>query len=240
MIMSRLSHVLVTFHKRSDHLCHLVEPRQDHLVAINKALVVISDPCLFAELNDKTLCLAEVMPGQSREEMVDSLELEATVKKIEPLGAVHIQGGAELALGEGLGWAQVGSGHSPVGEGDLDMQQDRDRMGQQNEGHTGWPVRQGAPDERITKQSPVARHEDDLEPSRPPCGSKLRSARRKKVEPGEDVEVEPGNSHNGVVSVFLVGHKDIGGLIPHEGEVVEGAVDGLEVGGRVGEQWDVL
>lgn len=60
------------------------------------------------------------------------------------------------------------------------------------------------------------------------------------MKPGQEVEVEAGDGHDGVVSVLLVGDEEVGGSVPDEGEVVEGAEDGAEVGGRCGEQRDVL
>lgn len=172
--------------------------------------------------------------------MVDGLELKPTVEEVEPLGAVDIQSRAELALGKRLGRTQVGSWHSPMGEGDLDMKQDRDGVGYKNEAHAGRPVGQSAPDQAITKERPVARHEYNLEPSCPPGGAELGGAWGEEMQPGEDVKVEASDGHDWVVGVFLVGHEDICGLVPYESEIVEGAVDRLEVGRRVGEQRDVL
>ena len=51
-----------------------------------------------------------------------SLELQAAVDEVEPCGARHVHGGAELALREGFGVAEVGGRHGPVREGDLDVQ----------------------------------------------------------------------------------------------------------------------
>lgn len=51
------------------------------------------------------------------------------------------------------------------------------------------------------------------------------------MEPGEEVEVEAGDAHDGVVGVFLEGDKDLGGLVPDVSEVVVGGVYGLEEGG---------
>jgi hypothetical protein len=42
------------------------------------------------------------------------------------------------------------------------------------------------------------------------------------VEPREEVEVEAGDAHDRVVGVALVGHEEVGGGVPDEGEVVVG------------------
>lgn len=64
MVMSRLGHVLMAFHKRLNHSSHLIKPREDDLVAVNKALVIVLDPSLLAELLHETLCLAQIVPWQ--------------------------------------------------------------------------------------------------------------------------------------------------------------------------------
>lgn len=61
------------------------------------------------------------------------------------------------------------------------------------------------------------------------------------MQPGEEVEVEAGDAHDGVVGVFLIGDEEVGGFVPGEDEaVVVGGDDGLEEFGRGGEQGDVL
>jgi hypothetical protein len=44
------------------------------------------------------------------------------------------------------------------------------------------------------------------------------------VEPGEEVEIEAGDAHDGVVGVLLEGDEDLRGLVPDVGEVVVGGV----------------
>ena len=60
------------------------------------------------------------------------------------------------------------------------------------------------------------------------------------MAPGEEVEIEAGDGHDGVVDVCLVGDEDVAGGVPDEGEVVVGADDGAEVGWRSCEEWDIL
>lgn len=235
VIMPRLGHMLMAFHEGLNHPGNLVQPRQNDLVTVNKALVIVPDSRLLTEVQNETLCFAQVVSRQPGEQVVDGLELKSSVEEIQPLGAVDIQGGAELALGKGLGRAQVRGRHSPVGEGDLDMQQDRDGVRYKDESHACRPVWQSARDELVSEKVPVARHEDDLKPSRPPRRAKLSGTGGKQMEPREDVEVEAGDSHDRIVGVLLVGDENVCSLVPYECEVIEGAVDGLEVGWRIGE-----
>ena len=53
--------------------------------------------------------------------MVDGLELQAAVEKVQPGGAVDIHGGAQHFLREGLVDPEVGGAHCEVGERDLDV-----------------------------------------------------------------------------------------------------------------------
>lgn len=180
------------------------------------------------------------MAWHAGKEVVDGLELQAAVEEVEPLGAGDIHGGAQLALGEGLGGAEVGGGHAPVGEGDLDVEEHGDAVRDENEADAGRPVGEGAPEQAVAKDGPEARHEGHLEVAGPPGGAELRGARREQVRPREEVEVEAGDAHDGVISVLLPGHEHVGGLVPNEAELVEGAVDGLEVGGASGKEGHVL
>ena len=84
-----------------------------------------------------------------------SLELQTAVQPIEPNGALHIHCGAELALGERLCGAEVGGRHAPVGEGDLDVQEHGDAVGDQDERHAYRPGGEGTPDEAVAEEEPV-------------------------------------------------------------------------------------
>ena len=56
------------------------------------------------------------------------------------------------------------------------------------------------------------------------------------MNPGEEIQVEPRNRHDGVVVVSLDRNKDIGGFIPKENKAsVVGGFDGAEEGRRGGE-----
>ena len=171
---------------------------------------------------------------------MDSLELEAAVDEVEPGGAVDVHGGAQLALGEGFGVAEVGGRHGPVGEGDLHVQRHGDDVADEHEGDADGPGGEGAPEEAVAEEDPVGEHEGDFGRARPRRGAEVHGARGEQVQPGEEVEVEAGDAHDGVVGVFLVGYEEGRGRVPGEGEVVVGGVQRVEEGRAGDEERDVL
>ena len=171
---------------------------------------------------------------------MDGLELQAAVDEIQPGRTVDIHGGAELALGEGFRLAEVGGGHGPVGEGDLDVEGERGEMAHEDKRHPEGGGGDGAVEEAVAEEIPVAAHEGDFRGAGPGGGAEVGAAGGEQVQPGEDVEVEAGEGHDGVVGVFLVGEHEGAGGVPGEGEVVVGAVEVGEEGGRGGEEGGVL
>ena len=147
-----------------------------------------------------------------------SLELQTAVQPIEPDGALHIHCGAELALGERLCGAEVGGRHAPVGEGDLDVQEHGDAVGDQDERDAYRPAGEGAPNEAIPEEEPVRQHCHDFDRTRPARGAEVGGAWRDEVAPGEEVEVEAGEGHDGVVGVLLDADCDLGDGVPDEFE----------------------
>jgi len=168
------------------------------------------------------------------------LKLQPAVQPVEPSGTVDVHCGAELALGKGLCGAEVGGRHAPVGEGDLDVQEHGDAVGYEDESYSRGPGREGEPDEAVAEEEPVGEHCEDFDWARPACGAKVGGAGGDEMAPGEEVEIEAGDGHDGVVDVCLVGDEDVAGGVPDEGEVVVGADDGAEVGWRSCEEWDIL
>ena len=110
--------------------------------------------------------------------MVYGLELQATMNKVEPGGAVHVHGCAQLTLGERFGVAEIGGRHAPVGKGDLDVQGHGNDVGHQHESDTEGPGRDAAPKEAVAKQEPVAAHAGNLDGTCPRCGAKVCAAAR--------------------------------------------------------------
>lgn len=163
-----LSHVLLALEHDVELVTHVLEPAQDLLVAVGEVEDRVRNARVVAELADHELRLAEVVSGDAGEEVVDGLELETAVDPVEPGWAVNVHGCAELALGERLALAEVNRRHPPVGEGDLHMQRHGDDVRDEDEDDTGGPVGKCAPEEAVSEQEPVARHEADLGRSNPP------------------------------------------------------------------------
>jgi hypothetical protein len=216
--------VLLALDHDSELIANILKPAQNLAVSVGEVENRVRNASVVAEIADEELHLSEVMARHSGEEMVDSLELETAVDEVEPGRAVDVHGGSELALGEGLGLAKVDGGHSPVGQGDLDVQRHGDDVRDENEGDAGGPVGESAPEEAVAEEEPVANHEGNLSRADPPSSalSKLRGLLGEHVEPREEVEVETSNAHDWVVGVALVGHEEVGGGVPDEGEVVVG------------------
>lgn len=165
---SRSSHILLTVDQDSDLIADLIHSIKHLLVSINEFQDGIGDACISAELLYHGLRFSEIMSRNAREQMMNGLELKTAVNEVQPGRAVDVHGSAELALGERLVLAQIGRGHAPVRECDLNMQRHGDDVGNQDKGDANGPCRQCAPEEDITKQEPVAGHEDYLGRTNPP------------------------------------------------------------------------
>lgn len=223
-----------------DLLRDIAQPAEDDLVAIHESVDGILDPDIVAEVTDERLHTAQVVAGHTREQVVHGLELETAVDEVQPRGAVDVHGGAQLLLGEGLGGAEVGGRHAPVGERDLHVKRHGDDVGDEDEGHAEGPGGDREPEEAVTEEVPVAGHEEDFGRARPGRGSLVGGARGDQVQPREEVEVEARNAHDGVVGVLLEPNGNLTGTVPGEVEVVVGGAEGLEEHGGVGEEGDVL
>lgn len=236
------SHILLTVDQDSDLIADLVHSIKHLLVAINEFQDGIGDARVGTELLHHGLRFSEIMSRNAREQMMNGLELKTTVNEVQPGRAVDVHGSAELALGERLVLAQIGRGHPPVRECDLNMQRHGDDVGNQDEGDANGPCRQCAPEEHVAKQEPVAGHEDYLGGTNPPgfAASKGRRRLREDMSPREKVEVETSDAHDGIISVLLVRDDNFGSLVPHKGELVVGGTEGLEEGRAGSEERDIL
>lgn len=184
--LARLDHVLVAVDHHGDLLANGVEAAEHLLVALDEAEDGVGDARVLAKLLDQLLDLAQVVARHAREEVVDDLELQAAVDKVHPGGAVDVHGGSQLALGERLLLAEVGGGHAPVGEGDLDVQRHDGDVADDDEDDADGPGGQGAPDEAVAEEEPVAAHEGDLGRADPPAAGGVEAGRlrREDVQPG--------------------------------------------------------
>ena len=228
--LPRLRHILLTFDQVPDLRAHLGQPPQHLCVAVHEPQQRVRDARLGAKLLDQRLQPAQVVSRHAREQVVHSLELQAAVDPVEPRRAVDVHGGAELALGEGLGFPEVRGRHGPVRERDLHVQRHRDDVRDEDEADTDGPCGERAPEEEVAEDIPIAGHHGDFDGADPPGGRVAEGGGLggKEVQPREEVEVEARDAHDGVVGVFLVGDEEVGGGVPDKGEVVVGGEDTAE------------
>ncbi len=66
--------------------------------------------------------------------MVDNLELQPAVEKIQPGGTIDVHCCPEHLLREGLVWSQVCCAHCEVREGELDVERCLDHVAYEEEG----------------------------------------------------------------------------------------------------------
>jgi hypothetical protein len=132
-------------------------------------------------------------------------------------------------LRERLAWPEIGGAGAPVGEGDLHVQRHGDQVaGEQEDGARG-PSGDVAPEQDVEVEEEVDADAEDFGRASPPHLALGTGARREQEAPGEDVEVEAGEGHDGVVGVFL--HCDGDGCygVPDEFEAaVVGRFHGFE------------
>jgi hypothetical protein len=238
--LARLGHVLLALDQRLDLLGNLVQAAQNDLVALDESVALVFELRLLAKLAHQNLSPAEIVPRDAREKMVDGLELQAAVEKVQPRRAIDVHGGAQLALRERLAGAEVRGGHAPVREGDLDMQDNGRHVREDDEGDADGPRRQVQPNEAVAEKIPVAAHEGNLQRTGPPGSAQLSRPRAHQVQPRQHVEVEPGKGHDRVVCVLLDRDHEVGGAVPGEGEVVERGEDGFHIRRGGGEERRVL
>jgi hypothetical protein len=109
-----------------DNVANFLQPCNNMFVAIHEAQATVLDTCGLCKILYKLLTPSKVVARHSWEQMVHSLELQATVEPVKPLWAVDVHGCAELVLGERLGGPEVRRWHTPMREGDLDVENDCD------------------------------------------------------------------------------------------------------------------
>lgn len=199
-------------------LSNLLQSAQHHAIARREAMDHVLDLCLGAELPHKLLQLAQIVARDAREEVVHGLELQAAVDEVEPLRAGDVHGRAELALREGLAGPEVGGAVAPVREGDLYVQGHSDQVAGEEEDGARGPGGDVAPEQDVEIEEEVDADADDFGGARPPHGALVAGARGDQEAPGEDVEVEAGDGHDGVVGVFLDGDGDGSDGVPEEFE----------------------
>lgn len=105
--LPRPRHVLLALDHDIQLITNILQPPQHLSVTIGEVEDRVRHTSVVAELPNHELHLAQVMARHTWEQVVNGLELETAMHKVHPRGAVDVHSGAELALGEGLGLAEV-------------------------------------------------------------------------------------------------------------------------------------
>ena len=172
--------------------------------------------------------------------MVHCLELQAAVDEVEPLRAFNVHGRAQLALSEGLRGSEVRSAGAPVRESDLHVEGHCYKMAGQQEYGARLPSRDAAVEEDVEKDDGVDGDSGDFGRPRPPSAAFRMRARGDKVCPGQKVEVEACDGHDGIIGILLVYDGEGSEGVPWEVGAVVARFDGFEETWRGGEERNIL
>lgn len=190
---------LATLLHETDLLRHFSKPTDNLLISIVEGKDSVGNTGVATKLQNILLGTSEVVARHARVEVVDRLELEATVEEVQPGRAIHVHGRTQHLLGEGFVDAQVGGGHGEVGQCDLHMQGRGHNVGHHEEDEAATPVGNRLVQHEVDVPVPEEHLAGDLEIDVPPGGSLLRGLAFQQVLPAEAVEVEAGQRHDGVV-----------------------------------------
>lgn len=189
--------VIPPFHQRSLAMgedsrltSHISQPPDDFSIAIQKSVQRIRDLNLLAELLDQFLRSPQIVARDARVEVMDGLELQATVKEVEPFGAIDVHGCPQHFLWEGLVCAEIGSAHGEMAQGDLDVKGRGDHVADHDEQNSSAYGGDGFVDDAIAEPCPEKELAGKLEPAMPPGGSLLRSQTQEEIFPTQPIEVE--------------------------------------------------
>ena len=210
------------------------------LITFLESIHRIRDANIFAEIHDQFLTSAEIVPRDTWEQVVHGLELESTMEKVEPLGAVNIHGGAQHTLRERLGNAKVCCRHGEVRKCDLHMHRHCDHVAEQHECDARTSSGNRFVDGEIAEPGPEEQLASDLQVTMPPRGAFARSLTQKDVLPGEDVEIEATEAQNRIVEVVLVREHEFREWVVSHDAVIICRTKALEEAMRDGKEWNVL
>lgn len=102
-----LGNGFATFLHKAYLLRNLAQSADNLLVSIVEREYGIRNTSVTAKLENELLRTTEIVAGDTRVEMMDSLELQASVEKVEPCWAVDVHGGAEHLLRERFADSEV-------------------------------------------------------------------------------------------------------------------------------------
>lgn len=88
-------------------------------ISLNKTELGVFQPLLFGEFFDKVAGLFEIMAWKSGKEVMGNLQMESAMEKFHEWVTDHVSRGAELAMRERLGWAEISSRARVMGKDDL-------------------------------------------------------------------------------------------------------------------------
>lgn len=143
--LSSFSHVLLAINQHLNLLANFVQSPDDLAIAIRESQNRIRNTCIRTKLPNHDLRLAEVMARNSWKQVVNGLELQTTMDKVQPSRAINIEGCSQLSLGERLIFSQGGGGHTPVGKSNLDMQRHSNDVRDEDECDPDGPCGQSMP-----------------------------------------------------------------------------------------------
>ena len=108
-LLQHLHNFIIRDHMHELNLMRHVPQHIAHLaVTLYEPEFSIFQPMLFCESLDEQAGGLEVVARETREEVVRYLQVEAAVHEGEVFGADYVCCGAQLTVGEGFGWAEVG------------------------------------------------------------------------------------------------------------------------------------
>lgn len=154
---------------------HVSQSTNDFLVPVHKAIQRIRDAHLPAKLLHQLLRPPKVMSRYPGVQMVDRLELQPAVQKIQPLRTLNVHGGPQHLLRERLVDAQVGGAHGEMAQGDLDVEGAGDHVADHDEEEPVAGVRNRFVDDPVAVPGPEEDVAGELEPPVPPRRPFLRA-----------------------------------------------------------------
>ena len=137
---------------------YLPQSRDDFSIPLGESVDRIRNTRFRTEVSHKRLRFPQIVSRDPGEQVVDGLELEAAVDKIQPGGAVDVHGRAQHFLWEGLVHAHVCGGHGEVAERDLDVERGGDHVGDHDEDESVPGGGDGQVDNQVAEPGP----EDEL------------------------------------------------------------------------------
>lgn len=239
-IISRIGHRSLALCQDGRLARNLAQPSQDLLITVNKTVQRVRNADIPTELLHQRPGPPQIMPRDARVQVMDGLELQSTVEKVEPLGTIDVHGGAEHPLRKGLLHAQICRAHAEVTQRDLNMEGRGDHVADEDEGDAAADARNGSVDDPVAEPGPESDVAGDFEPAVPPRRTLSRAETEDQVFPAETVEIEAAEGHDGVIEVVLVADGEFGkGVVCHDAIVIGAAEGGQEAVGD-GEEGHVL